>query len=91
MATKPKPKVLGSYIKLPCPTKRDPKNFMVWPNPLDPAELKYRLRYGPPLTANEQRVAASYLEAYHYLVTALPQRTRNTRCSELKAALKGDS
>ena len=78
------PEVKGGYVLLPCDP---PKGLMVWPNPSDPNELQYRLRYGPPLTASEQLQAASHLEAYSYLV-GLDQRTRNKRCSEIKAALE---
>lgn len=87
MESERQPKVDGSYVLLPDPSSRDGKGYTVWPHPLDPKELQYRLRYGLPLTRGEQLVVASYLEAYRYLVTALPQRTRNKRCSEIKGAI----
>ena len=76
-------KVRNSYVCLPDQSR----GWMTWPNPADPEELQHRLRYGPPLNSSEQLLAASYLEAYAYLVLQLPQRTRNQRCSEIKAAL----
>lgn len=79
------PRLSGSYVLLPVAEGGD----MVWPNPLDPGELQYRLRYGPPLTKGELLVAASHLEAYRYLICELPQRTRNKRVSEIRTALNG--
>lgn len=91
MGNERKAKVAGSYVVLPDPSSRDGKGAMVWPHPLDPSNLQYRLRYGPPLGRGELLVVASYLDAYKYLVTGLTQRTRNQRCSEIKATIKGAS
>ena len=41
--------------------KRD--NGTVWPNPADPLEVEWKLRYGR-LTREEQLVAASFIAAY---------------------------
>jgi hypothetical protein len=91
MSNMPRPRLNGSYVLLPDPSSHDGKGMLVWPNPYDPKELQYRLRYGPPLTCDELLVVASYLEAYQYLITALPQRIRNQRCSELKEAVELDT
>jgi len=62
---------------------------MTWPNPADPKEVEWRLRYGKP-DRGDLLVAASFIAAYRHLVLDLPQRTRNQRVSELRAALKGE-
>lgn len=39
-----------------------------WPNPLDPSEIEWKLRYGTPTRA-ELLQAASFLSAYKHLFT----------------------
>lgn len=76
-------KVLGSYVIL---RQGEAADQMTWPHPGDPQELQHRLRYGPPLSEAEQRVVASYMEAYSYLIN-LPRRTRDERVAEIRHAV----
>lgn len=46
---------MKSYIK--------PDEETVWPNPKDPCEIEWKLRYGNP-TKSELLIAASYISAY---------------------------
>jgi hypothetical protein len=56
---------------------------MTWPHPSDPDEIEWQLRYGD---AHAVRLtAASYVSAYRHLIE-LPQRTRNERVSQIRAA-----
>lgn len=55
---------------------------MTWPNPTDPNEVQWRLRYGQP-NKEDLLVAASFMHAYAHLIE-LPQRARNQRVSEIK-------
>jgi hypothetical protein len=78
----------GSHIEIP--EGEDGPGAMVWPNPVRAGEISYRLRYGPELTRSEQLVAASALDAYHYLLVepTLTQRIRNQRVKEIRSALE---
>jgi len=71
----------------------DDSNGMCWPNPSDPMEVEWSLRYGPdsstaiaaPLTREMQLYAASVISAYQHLV-GLDKRTRQLRVMQLRAA-----
>lgn len=76
-------KVLGSYVIL---RHGEGADTMTWPHPGDPQELQHRLRYGPPLSKAEQRVVASYMEAYAHLID-MARRDRDERVAELRAAV----
>ena len=56
----------GSWLRLPDGT--------TWPNPADPNEVEWRLRYGNP-TREDILAAASVMNAYGHLVFA-PERRR---------------
>ena len=58
---------------------------MVWPNPNDPNEVQWRLRYGKP-TREDILFAASVMSAYSQLV-ADPQRRRNEKVRGLREAM----
>lgn len=58
---------------------------MTWPNPNDPSEIEWRLRYGTP-TRSDLLLVASFMGAYRHLV-GLPVRTRNKRISSLRSKL----
>lgn len=64
----------------------DPTDFMAWPNPLDPDEVEWKLRYSTP-TKSELMHASSVLAAYRALIF-LPSRTREKRISAIRKALK---
>ena len=55
---------------------------MSWPNPNDPAEVEWTLRYGTPTRA-QLLVAASFIGAYKQLVDD-SQRIRNQKISRLR-------
>lgn len=57
---------------------------MAWPNPADPNDIEWTLRYGEP-TREQLMVAASMVAAYKQLV-ADPQRTRNDKVGGIRAA-----
>ena len=57
---------------------------MAWPNPADPREVAYALRYGEP-TRQQLHVAASFIAAYQQLV-ADPQRRRNEKVAGIRGA-----
>lgn len=57
---------------------------MAWPDPADPREVEWTLRYGTP-TREQVLVAASFIAAYKQLV-ADPQRARNDNVRRLRAA-----
>lgn len=61
---------------------------MAWPNPLDPNEVQWRLRYGEP-TLMDRMFAASVMNAYHQLVTD-PQRIRNAKVRGIRETMRGD-
>lgn len=60
---------------------------MTWPNPDDPTDLEWRLRYGT-LAPPDLHLAAEIVAAYKYLVTE-PQRVRNVRVAQIRRAVKG--
>jgi hypothetical protein len=43
-------------------------NATVWPNPTDPKEIEWKLRYTRQLTDNERVLAACYIAAYKVLL-----------------------
>lgn len=55
---------------------------MAWPNPTDPTEVQWRLRYGKP-TRSDLLLAASHMSAYTQLVYD-PQRIRNEKIASLR-------
>ena len=57
---------------------------MTWPNPADPNEVQWRLRYGPqPPSREDVLAAASFMHAYAHLIN-LPQRERNERVLQIR-------
>ena len=66
-------------------------DIMTWPNPDDPSEVEWRLRYtrylGGEVATSDLMVAASYMNAYRALI-GLPQRARNARIEQIKSAMK---
>jgi hypothetical protein len=64
----------GSYVRLP--------NGTTWPNPVDPAEVEWRLRYGTP-TRSDILVAASTMAAYRALVEGPPRLRAELRAAAL--------
>lgn len=58
---------------------------MVWPDPRDPTEVQWRLRYGD-LTRQDRVRAASVLSAYAHLIS-MPRRLRDKRIRQLRAAM----
>jgi hypothetical protein len=56
---------------------------MAWPNPEDPQQVEWTLRYGNP-TREDLNVAASYIAAYKQLVFDA-QRVRNRKVSGIRA------
>ena len=65
----------GSYLRF---------DEMTWPNPDDPGEVEYALRYGS-LKRSHELVAASFIAAYRQLVN-LPRRERDERVAAIRAA-----
>ena len=59
---------------------------MTWPNPNDPTEVQWRLRYGTP-SQSDLLVAASHMCAYAQLVED-PQRMRNEKVKGIRAAME---
>jgi hypothetical protein len=60
---------------------------MCWPNPGDPHEVEWRLRYGT-LMREDLLYAASVIHAYAHLFD-LPQKARNKRIEQIKEARRG--
>lgn len=58
---------------------------MTWPNPADPLEVEWSLRYGAP-SREQMLVAASVVAAYRQLVED-PQRIRSGKVATLRQAL----
>jgi hypothetical protein len=56
---------------------------MAWPNPNDPHEIEWALRYGTP-SREQMLAAASFIAAYRQLVD-LPTRERNKRIASIRA------
>lgn len=64
---------------------------MTWPNPDDPREVEWRLRFattfGLEIRSADRMVAASVMHAYRALIE-MSQRDRNQRVSQIRAAMK---
>ncbi len=63
---------------------------MTWPNPDDPNEVEWKLRYkdfSGNLSRGEECTAASFISAYRCLVN-LPQKHRNAVCKRIREAAK---
>lgn len=58
---------------------------MTWPNPADPNDVEWALRYGEP-TREQRMVAASFIAAYRQLV-ADSQRRRNEKARGILRAV----
>lgn len=59
---------------------------MTWPDPRDPRELEWRLRYAPDtITRRDQLTVASIVHAYNYLIH-LDARTRQKRVMQIREA-----
>lgn len=58
---------------------------MTWPDPTDPLDVEWSLRYGTPTSA-QLRVAASMIAAYKQLVTD-SVRSRNAKIAALRTAV----
>lgn len=79
MSDKPK-----SWLRVP----GEDGSVMTWPNPTDPTELEWRLRYSPEsITRGDQLAIASVLSAYGYLI-GLDARTRQRRVMQIRRAIK---
>jgi hypothetical protein len=69
----------------------DPNSYllfdgMCWPNPQDPSEVEWKLRYArTTLTPAEALIAASVMNAYRHLVE-LDSRTRQQRVMSIRKA-----
>ena len=59
---------------------------MTWPDPRDPAEVQWRLRYGTPTEA-DRMWCASVLGAYRQLVDD-PRRTRDAKVAGIRRAMR---
>ena len=57
-----------------------------WPNPNDPREVEWRLRYGTP-TREDLLLAASFIHAYRYLFLTTTAM-RNHRITTIKEAVR---
>lgn len=66
-----------SYLRLP--------EKSTWPNPNDPREVQWRLRYGTP-SREDLLFAASTMAAYSYLL-GIPQRRRCSVVAQIRKAL----
>lgn len=63
-------------------------DLMAWPDPRDPEDLAWRLRYQQTMhTVHDCHEAAAYIEAYRALIS-LPQKVRNNRIEQMKAQMK---
>lgn len=58
-----------------------------WPNPNDPTEVQWRLRYGTP-SKSDLLIAASFMHAYAYLLS-MSQKDRNHRVATIREAVDG--
>ena len=58
---------------------------MTWPNPSDPNESQWRIRYGQP-SREDLMFAASVMHAYAHLIS-LPQRERNERIRQIRGRI----
>lgn len=59
---------------------------MTWPNPQDPDDVQWRLRYGEPTRA-DLLAAASVMAAYAHLVS-MPRRERESRIAGIRRACR---
>lgn len=59
-------------------------NGMSWPNPADPHEVQYALRYGTP-TREQLLLAATFIGAYQQLVED-PRRVRDQKVAGIRRA-----
>lgn len=59
---------------------------MTWPNPEDPADVEWALRYGTP-TPTQLNIAASMIAAYRQLIED-PARRRNEKITGIRNAMK---
>jgi hypothetical protein len=57
-----------------------------WPNPLDPNEIGWKLRYGSP-TESELLQAAEFISAYRHLCTAT-QKDAVHRLKKIKEKIR---
>lgn len=71
---------MKAYIK--------PDEETVWPNPKDPCEIEWKLRYGT-LTKSEMMIAASYIQAYKSFFEKT-QKDTNRYISGIKKKIQGD-
>lgn len=60
---------------------------MTWPNPSDPRDVEWSLRYGNP-SRHQMLVAASFIAAYRQLVEDSATR-RNSKIAGLRRMLPG--
>lgn len=58
---------------------------MTWPNPMDPTEIEWRLRYGHP-TREDILMAATFMAAYKELVFNTQER-RNAKVRGIRKAM----
>jgi hypothetical protein len=83
----------SAYVTFPA----EDGSSVCWPNPLDPMEVEWALRYSresgdslfgtqPSLTREQQLYAASVISAYCKLF-GLSQRTRNLRIEQIRREL----
>lgn len=61
--------------------------LMAWPDPRDPDDLEWRLRWGSNPTGYDCHEAAAYIQAYRALID-LPQKVRNARIEQIKRAME---
>lgn len=73
---------VSGYLRVTDPT--EPGCVMAWPNPSDPHEIGWKLRYGT-LSRPEMMTAAAVIDAYQSLVS-MPQRLRNRRIEQIRVA-----
>ena len=63
-------------------------SIVCWPNPHDPNEIEWKLRYAPDSrTRADMMVAASVMDAYRNIIN-LDSRTRQLRVMQLRKASK---
>lgn len=72
----------SAYLRIGEPGK--PLDSMTWPNPGDPGEVQWRLRYGSPDQA-DLLFAAAVMSAYAHLFD-MPRRVRDLRFRQVKNA-----
>jgi hypothetical protein len=73
----------NGYLRVPA----EDGSTMCWPDPTDPRELEWRLRYAPDsITRADQMALASLVSAYAYLIS-LDSKTRQRRVMQIRSAL----